>query len=85
MLHLHFATIGHIFEALPGAQIMYTISHFESLEVRSPELQMVCDLEVKRRSYGRLKTTMQTMSGNVTAASHFATVGSILEHLLELK
>ena len=61
---LHFATIGHIFEVLPGAQIMHTISRFKYWEVRSPELQTVCDLEVKQRSYGRLKTTVQTMSGN---------------------
>ena len=59
---LHFATVGHIFEALPEAQIMDTISCFEAREFRSPMLQIVCDLEVKRRSYGRSKTTVQTMS-----------------------
>ena len=36
---------------------MYTIYHFESQEVRSPTLQMFCELDLKRRSYGHLKTT----------------------------
>ena len=53
-------TVGHIFEVIPGAKIMHTISRFESWEVRSPALQTVRDLEVKRRSYGHLKTTMQS-------------------------
>ena len=52
----HFATVGHIFETLPGSQIMYTISHFEAWEVRSPVLQMVHDLDLKLRSYSHLKT-----------------------------
>ena len=56
---------------------MHTISRFESWEVRSPMLQMVHDLEWKRRSYGRLKMTVQTMNGNVAVAPHFATVGHI--------
>ena len=34
----HFTTIGHIFEALPRAQIMHTISRFEYREVKSPIL-----------------------------------------------
>ena len=34
----NFATVGHNFEALPGAQIMHTICRFESWEVRNPEL-----------------------------------------------
>ena len=41
---------------LPGAQIMHTIYHFESWEVRNPVLQTVHDLDLKRRSYGRFKT-----------------------------
>ena len=53
---LHFATVGQIFEVLPGSQIMYTISHFEAWEVRSPVLQMVHDLDLKLRSYSHLKT-----------------------------
>ena len=56
----NFAPIGHIFEALPGAQIMHTICRFEAWEVRSPALQTVHDLDLKQRSYGRLKTTMQS-------------------------
>ena len=43
------------FGALHGAQIMYTICRFESWEVRSPALQTVHDLDLKRRSYGILK------------------------------
>ena len=68
MSHLHFATVGHIFEVIPGAKIMHTISRFESWEVRSPALQTVHDLELKWRSYGCLKMVAQTMSGNVAAA-----------------
>ena len=60
MSHLNFATVGHIFEALPGAQIMHMICCFEAWEFRNPDLQTVCDLDLKRRSYGRLKMTMQS-------------------------
>ena len=56
----NFATVGHNFEALPGAQIMHMICRFKAWEVRNLELQTVCDLDLKRRSYGRLKTTMQS-------------------------
>ena len=69
---LHFATVGQIFEGLPGAQIMHTISLFESWEVRSPELQTVLDLELKRRSYGRLKMIAQSTNENF-AATKWAT------------
>ena len=43
----HFATVGHVFGALSGVQIMHTISCFESWEVRGLALQTVRDLEVK--------------------------------------
>ena len=66
--HPHFATVGHIFGALSGAQIMYTISHFEAWEVRSPMLQTVHDLELKRRSYDHLNTRTQSTNGNFAAA-----------------
>ena len=48
----NFATVGHIFEALPEAQIMHRICRFEAWEVRNPVLQTVHDLDLKRRSYG---------------------------------
>ena len=56
----NFATVGHNFEELPGAQIMHIIYLFKAWEVRNPVLQTVCDLNLKRRSYGRLKMTMQS-------------------------
>ena len=56
----NFATIGHNFEALPGAQIMHMICYFKAWEVRNLVLQTVHDLDLKQRSYGRLKTTMQS-------------------------
>ncbi|RVW73759.1 hypothetical protein CK203_057635 [Vitis vinifera] len=56
----NFATVGHNFEALPGAQIMHMICRFKAWEVKNPELQTVCDLDLKRRSYDHLKTTMQS-------------------------
>ena len=71
-LHPHFTTVGHIVEALIGAQIMHTISRFKAQEVESPAFQTVYDLELKRRSYGRLKMTVQTMSWNVTAIPPFS-------------
>nr|CAN82707.1 hypothetical protein VITISV_037844 [Vitis vinifera] len=37
----NFTTVGHIFEALPGAQIMHMISRFEAWEVRNPVLQVI--------------------------------------------
>ena len=64
----HFATVGHVFGALSGAQIMNTICHFKFWEVRSPMLQTVLDLELKRRSYSCLKTSAHTMNGNVATA-----------------
>ena len=48
----NFATVRYIFGALPGAQIMHAIYHFKSWEVRNPMLQTVCDLDLKRISYG---------------------------------
>ena len=84
MSHLHFATVGHIFEALPGAQIMHTISCFKYWEIRSPALQTVCDLEVKWRSYGRLKTSAQSWAGISQPRHHlegcFAAVKPLLAH-----
>ena len=52
----NFASVGHIFEALPGAQIMHTIYQFKAQEVRNPDLQTLHDLDLKRRSYDCLKT-----------------------------
>ena len=49
--------------SLPEVQIMHTIYRFKAWEVRSPVLQTVRDLEMKWRSYGRLKTSMQTWAG----------------------
>ena len=60
----NFTTVRHVFEALYGAQIMYSIYHFKSWEVRNPMLQTVRDLDLKRRSYGRLKTDYTKLSGN---------------------
>ena len=60
MSHLHFATVGNIFEALNRVQIMHTISLFKACEVRSLALQTVHNLGVKWRSYGRLKTSAQS-------------------------
>ena len=51
--------------SLPEVQIMHVISHLKSWEVTSPQLQMVLDLDLKRKSYDRLKMTVQTMNGNV--------------------
>ena len=45
------------FRVLPGVHFMHTISHFKAWEFRSPTLQTVHELELKWRSYGRLKTT----------------------------
>ena len=67
----HFTTFGHVFGALNGAKIMHTISCFKYWEVRSPDLQTVLNLELKRRSYGYSKTTVQTMSWNVASAPPF--------------
>ncbi|KAL6311812.1 hypothetical protein AAG906_033327 [Vitis piasezkii] len=60
----HFATVGHVFEALSGAQIVHTICHFEAWEVRNPILQTVSDLDLKRRSYGCLKADYAKLSEN---------------------
>ena len=46
-----------IFRVLHGVHFIHTIYHFESQEVKSLTLSTVCKLELKRRSYGHLKTT----------------------------
>ena len=47
------------FWLLIGFYFMHTICRFEAREVRSPMLQTVYESELKRRSYGCLKTTAQ--------------------------
>ena len=66
----NFATVGHNFEALSGAQIMHMISRFKSWEVRSPYLQTVLNLDLKWRSYGRLKTRAQSWTGISQSRRH---------------
>ena len=51
------------FGVLPGVHYLHTIYHFEALEVRSWTLQTVCNLELKRKSYGHLKATAQSWKG----------------------
>ena len=51
------------FGALYGVQFLHAIYHFEAREVRSPTLQTVCNLELKRGSYGLLKATAQSWGG----------------------
>ncbi|KAL6313393.1 hypothetical protein AAG906_001105 [Vitis piasezkii] len=43
------------FGTLPDVHFLHSIYHFKAQEVKNPMLQTVCDLELKRRSYGRLK------------------------------
>ena len=69
------------FRSLTEVHFMHTIFHFKYWEVRSPQLQMVLDLELKRRSYDRLKMTVHTVSGNIAATPHFATVGHVFGEL----
>ena len=45
------------FRVLSGVHFMHAICRFEAREVRSPTIQTVRELEFKRRSYDRLKTT----------------------------
>ncbi|KAL6323775.1 hypothetical protein AAG906_002243 [Vitis piasezkii] len=60
----NFATVGHDFGVLPGAQIMHMICRFKAWEVRNPLLQTVMsDLDLKRRSYGHLKTHYTKLRG----------------------
>ena len=51
------------FGVLPVVHCLHTIYHFEAREVRSPMLQMVCKSELKRRSYGHLKTIAPSWEG----------------------
>ena len=60
-----------IFRVLSGVHFMHTISRFEAREVRSPTFQTVHKLELKRRSYGHLKTT----------ASSCAKISQLRNHL----
>ena len=48
------------FGALLGVHFLHSIYHFEAREVRIPTIQTVCNLELKRRSYGQLKETAQS-------------------------
>ena len=65
------------FKVIPEVHFMHTISHFKSWEVSSPKLQAVLDLEVKRRSYGRLKTNVQSWTEMLQPHPIFATVGHV--------
>ena len=51
------------FGALTGVQLLHDIYHFEAWEVRSLTLQTVCNLELKRGSYGHLKANAQSWGG----------------------
>ena len=51
------------FGALPGVHFLHVIYYFEAREVRSLTLQMVCNLELKWRSYGQLKAIAQSWKG----------------------
>ena len=51
------------FGELPGVHCLHDIYHFEFREVRIPTLQTMCNLELKRRSYGQLKATAQSWRG----------------------
>ena len=64
---------------------MHTICHFKSWEVRSPELQTVLDLELKRRSYGRLKTIVQSWTEMLQPHPILLLLDTFLEHFLDLK
>ena len=48
------------FRVLSEVYFIHTICLFQAREVRSSTLQMVRELELKRRSYGCLKTTVQS-------------------------
>ena len=48
------------FGALSKVHFIHTIYPFEDREVRSLTLQTVCNLELKRGSYGHLKATAQS-------------------------
>ena len=60
-----------IFQVLSGVHFMHTICRFEAREVRSPTLQIVHKLELKRRSYGRLKTTASSYAKISQPKAHF--------------
>ena len=51
---------------------MHTICPFEAWEVKSPTLQTVHELELKQRSYGRLKTIAQSWAKISQPKAYFA-------------
>ena len=63
-------TVGHILSTFWSLFYAYYML-FRAQEVRSPTLQMMCKLELKQRSYGRLKTTHQAVRN--FAAAKWAT------------
>ena len=48
--------VAATFGALSEVQLMHDIYHFKAQEVKNPMLQMVCNLELKRRSYSHCKS-----------------------------
>ena len=54
-----YSDFDDIFRGILGVHCIHTIYRFESWEVRSPTLQMVCKSELKWRSYDHLKTMHQ--------------------------
>ena len=81
----NFATVGHTFGALPEVHFLHSIYHFKAREVRNPYLQTVCDLDLKRRSYDHLKTTMQNWTEMLQPHQISLLLDTFLEHFLELK
>ena len=52
------------FGVLPRVHFLHSIYNFETREVRSPTLQIVCNLKLKWGSYGQLKATAQKLKRN---------------------
>ena len=73
------------FRSLPEDHFMHMICRFEAWEVRNTWLQMVHDLDLKRRSYGRLKTTMQSWTEMLQPHQILLLLDTFLEYFLELK
>ena len=61
--HWFYCNFRDIFGALSRVHFIHTIYRFEAREVKSPILQTVSKLELKRKSYGHCKKTEPSWAG----------------------
>ena len=74
MSHLHFATVGHIFEALPGVKIIHTISCFKILGSEESKSSNGAQFGVETKKLWSFEDKRTKLSENFAAETPFGRV-----------